>query len=176
MFCLVVQLSEQRGVPFTASLRVAAILHVSVLQLVGEGFAIAWIAHLRNQNKICIRFLHAKTFPFRAFPVFNQLTNFIVSAKMALLGSASPALLTSDTASPNDLRQGSGVNSITWCTFVTSRPCSRYHLRTCVACRILSPFMLPIKLRPGCAMMLCSSAYVFMKSPISSRLISVSWK
>ena len=60
--------------------------------------------------------------PSRVFPVFKQLTNFIVSAMMALLGSASPALLASDTASPKSLRQGSGVNSITWCTFVTSRP------------------------------------------------------
>ena len=79
----------------------------------------------------------------------NKLTSFIVFAMMALLGCASPALLASDTASPNGLKQGSGVNSITWCTFVTSRPCSRYHLRRGVANRILSPFMLPIKLQRG---------------------------
>ena len=103
----------------------------------------------------------------------QKLTSFMVSAMMAFLGSASPALLASDTASPKDLKQGSGVNSTTWCTLVTSKPCSRYHLRRVVANKIFSPFILPIKLRRGWAMMLCSSALVCMKSPISSRLFSV---
>ena len=103
----------------------------------------------------------------------QELTSFMVSAMMAFLGSASPALLASDTASPKGLKQGSGVNSITWCTLVTSQPCSRYPLRKGVASSIFSPFILPIKLRRSWAMMLCSSAYAFMKSPISSRLISV---
>ena len=103
----------------------------------------------------------------------QKLTSFMVSAMMAFLGSASPALLASDTASPKDLKQGSGVNSTTWCTLVTSKPCSRYHLRRVVANNIFSPFILPIKLRRGWAMMLCSSALVCMKSPISSRLFSV---
>ena len=103
----------------------------------------------------------------------QKLTSFMVSAMMAFLGSASPALLASDTASPKDLKQGSGVNSTTWCTLVISKPCSRYHLRRVVANNIFSPFILPIKLRRGWAMMLCSSALVCMKSPISSRLFSV---
>ena len=38
----------------------------------------------------------------------QKLTSFMVSAMMAFLGSASPALLASDTASPKDLKQGSG--------------------------------------------------------------------
>ena len=103
----------------------------------------------------------------------QKLTSFMVSAMMAFLGSASPALLASDTASPKDLKQGSGVNSTTWCTLVNSKPCSRYHLRRVVANKIFSPFILPIKLRRGWAMMFCSSALVCMKSPISSRLFSV---
>ena len=37
----------------------------------------------------------------------------MVSAMIALLGSASPALLASETASPKGLKQGSGVNSTT---------------------------------------------------------------
>ena len=103
----------------------------------------------------------------------QKLTSFMVSAMMAFLGSASPALLASDTASPKDLKQGSGVNSTTWCTLVTSKPCSRHHLKRVVANKIFSPFILPIKLRRGWAMMLCYSALVCMKSPISSRLFSV---
>ena len=103
----------------------------------------------------------------------QKLTSFMVSAMMAFLGSASPALLASDTASPKDLKQGSGVNSTTWCTLVTSKPCSRHHLRRVVANKIFSPFILPIKLRRGWAMMLCFPALVCMKSPISSRLFSV---
>ena len=87
--------------------------------------------------------------PFRAFPVFNQLTNFIVPAMMALLGSASPALLASDTASPNGLRQGSGVNSITWCTFVTSRPCSRYKLEERCGQQDLVAFHVPDQAATG---------------------------
>ena len=81
-----------------------------------------------------------KYFPSRVFPVFKQLTNFMVSAMMALLGSTYLALLASDTASPNGLKQGSGVNPITWWTLVTSKPCSRYHLRRGVANRTFSPF------------------------------------
>ena len=111
--------------------------------------------------------------PSQGFPVFKQLTNSIVSAMMALLGSASPALLASATASLNGVKQGSGVNLITWCTFVTFRPCSSYHLRRSVASRTFSLFMILIKLQQGWAMMLCSSAYAFINSPISSRLISV---
>ena len=103
----------------------------------------------------------------------QKLTSFMVSAMMAFLGSASPALLASDTASPKDLKQGLGVNSTTWCTLVTFKPCSRYQLKRVVANKIFSPFILPIKLRRGWAMMLCSSALVCMKSPISSRLFSV---
>ena len=87
--------------------------------------------------------------PSRVLPVLKQLTNFMVSAMMALLGSAYPVLLASDTASPNGLKQGLGVNSITWCTLGTSRPCSRYHFKRGVASRTFSPFMLPIKLRRG---------------------------
>ena len=114
--------------------------------------------------------------PFMTERMKQKLTSFMVSAMMAFLGSASPALLASDTASPKDLKQGSGVNSTTcinWCTLVTSKPCSRYHLRRVVANKIFSPFILPIKLRRGWAMMLCSSALVCMKSSISSRLFSV---
>ena len=65
-----------------------------------------------------------------------KLTSFRVSAMMAFLESASPAFLASDTASPKGLKQGSGVNSTTWWTLVTSRPCSKYHLRRGVANKI----------------------------------------
>lgn len=46
---------------------------------------------------------------------------------MAFLGSASLAVLASDTVSPKNVKQGSGVNWITWYTLVTSRQCSKYH-------------------------------------------------
>ena len=111
--------------------------------------------------------------PYNPQKMKQKLTSFMVSGMMAFLESASPALLASDTASPKGLKQGSGVNSTTWCTLVTSRPCSKYHLRRGVDKNIFSPFILPIKLRRGWAMMLCSSAYAFMKSPISSRLMLV---
>ena len=67
----------------------------------------------------------------------------MASAMMAFLRPASPALLASDTASPKGLKQGSGVNSTTWCTLVTSKPCSKYHFSKGVANKIFFSFHTP---------------------------------
>ena len=67
--------------------------------------------------------------PYNPQKMKQKLTSYMVSGMMAFLESASPALLASDTASPKGLKQGTGVNSTTWCTLVTSRPCSKYYLR-----------------------------------------------
>ena len=128
------------GVPFSAGLSVTAILHIHMLQLVCNRLTIAWIAHLRDKQRhvFSVRENVYCSHPFMNERMKQKLTSFMVSAMMTLLGSASPALLASNTAFPKGLKQGSGVNSITWCTLVTSKPCSRYHLRRGVASRIFS--------------------------------------
>ena len=71
----------------------------------------------------------------------------MVYTMMALLESASPTRPAFESPSPNGLKQGSEVNSTTWCTLVTSKPRSRYHFSKGTANRILSPFRPPIRLR-----------------------------
>ena len=81
--------------------------------------------------------------PYNAKNETIKLASFMASAMMAFLRSASPALLASDTASPKGLKQGSGVNSTTWCTLVTSKLCSKYHFSKGVANKIFFSFHTP---------------------------------
>ena len=88
-----------------------------MLHLVRYAFAVSAISTLEIIILNEISCLSMK-YVYCSHPLFSiteqQLTSFIVSAMMALLGSASPARLASDTASPNGLKQGSGVYSMTW--------------------------------------------------------------
>ena len=64
VFCDIIQFPEQGSVDFSAGLCVTAIFHVSVVQLVSDGFSVARISHLKTNKidlimikKTCIRLL-----------------------------------------------------------------------------------------------------------------------
>ena len=66
--------------------------------------------------------------------------SFIVSAMIALSGSASPSRRAADTDSPNCRKHGFPSYSTIWYTRSTTRPCARYHCRSGVASRIFFPW------------------------------------
>lgn len=118
-----------------------------MLQLVSDGLAVWAISYLKRQDlyKFSV-YKHIVLLPYDPWKE-TKTYQFHGIRNVGFVPVCIASRLASETASPNVLKQGLGVNSITWCTFVTSKPCSRYHLKRGVASRTLSPFILPIKLR-----------------------------
>ena len=73
-------------------------------------------------------------------PYAELPSSFIVSAIIALSGSASPSRRAADTDSPNCWKHGFRSYSTIWYMLSTTMPCARYHCSSGVASRIFSPW------------------------------------